>query len=134
MKRSLQKNSRIFLVLLKSIISRDSNITPILKRMSGKYNLTWDKISKHFQCMLKELLEEQRYSNVTLVWLNSRPTKLFSVLAVQFLRQSLTRRCSYERTAEFMKVAKDLEVKEIGNVQLKNEDDYEKRRKSQKKR
>ena len=67
MKRSLQKNSRIFLVLLKSIISRDSNITPILKRMSGKYNLTWDTISEHFQCLFKELYIEQRYSDVTLV-------------------------------------------------------------------
>ena len=57
--------------------------------MAEKYTLNWHTFSDHLQLMFKDLFEEEKHSDVTLVCsvmikLSLKLTRLFSVLAVQF--------------------------------------------------
>ena len=116
--------------------------------MTDKYNVTWYKFTDNLQLMFKDLYEEGKHSDVTLVCddqtqfkahkivlracsmvfkkiIDNNPTQhpliylrgiqsyeLEPILQFMYLGEG---RFFKERMLEFIKVAKDLEVKEIGN-------------------
>ena len=61
--------------------------------MAEQYTLNWYTFTEHLQMVLKDLYEEERYCDEpwsVMTKLSSKLTRLFSELAVQFLRRSLT--------------------------------------------
>ena len=121
-----------------------------------KYNLNWQTFTDHLLLMYKDLYEEEKYSDVTLVCddqtqfkahkivlsacspvfkkiIDNNPSQhpliylrgiqsyeMESILQFIYLGEG---KFYYERIGEFIKVAKDLEVKEIINgVELPNEE------------
>ena len=116
--------------------------------MSAECSLTWRAFSKHLEWMLRDLYEEDRHSDITLICegqvqfrahrivlsacspvfreiIDSNPSQhpliylrgiqsyeLESILQFMYLGEG---RFYHERMAEFLKVAKDLEVKEISD-------------------
>ena len=62
--------------------------------MAEKYTLNWNTFTDHLQLMFKDLYEEEKHSDVTLVSNDQTQFKahkiVLIVLAVQFLRRSLT--------------------------------------------
>lgn len=122
--------------------------------MAEKFTLNWDTFSEHLQLMFKELYQEERYADVTLVSddqtqfkahkivlsacspvfkkiIERNPSQhpliylrgvqsyeMESILQFMYLGEG---KFYYERMGEFMKVAKDLEVKEISKgVEIPN--------------
>merc|ERR1711910_318448 len=117
-----------------------------IETMSEKYNLNWQSFSEHLQVMFKDLYQEGRYTDVTLVSddqtqlkahkivlsacspvfkkiIDSNPSQhpliylrgiqsyeMESILQFMYLGEG---RFFYNRMGEFLKVAKDLEVKDI---------------------
>ena len=125
--------------------------------MTEKYNLNWHTFSEHLQFMFKDLYEEEKHSDVTLVCDNQTQFKahkivlsacspvfkkiidnnrsqhpliylrgiqsyeMESILQFMYLGEG---RFYSERMGEFIKVAKDLEVKEISKgVEMQNEEE-----------
>merc|ERR1712001_527442 len=123
-------------------------------RMTDKYTLNWHTFTDHLQLMFKDLYEEEKHSDVTLVSddqtqfkahkivlracspvfkkiIDNNPTQhpliylkgiqsyeMESILQFMYLGEG---RLIYDRMAEFIKVAKDLEVKEISKgVEIPN--------------
>ena len=116
--------------------------------MAEKYTLNWQTYSDHVQLMFKDLYEEGKHSDVTLVCddqtqfkahkivlsacspvfkkiIDNNPSQhpliylrgiqsyeIESILQFMYLGEG---RFYYDRMGEFIKVAKDLEVKEISN-------------------
>ena len=116
--------------------------------MTQKYNLIWHTFSEHLQLMFKDLYEEEKYCDVTLVCddqtqfkahkivlracspvfkkiIDNNPSQhpliylrgiqsyeMESILQFMYLGEG---RFYYERMGEFIKVAKNLEVKEISD-------------------
>merc|ERR1711949_85852 len=116
------------------------------KRMAEKYTLNWHTFSEHLQVMFKDLYEQDKHSDVTLVSddqtqfkahkivlracspvfkkiIDNNPSQhpliylrgiqsyeMESILQFMYLGEG---KFYYERMGEFLKVAKDLEVKEI---------------------
>ena len=114
--------------------------------MAGKNTLKWYRFSEHLQLMFKDLYEEKKQSDVTLVCddqtqfkahkivlracspvlrkiIDSNPSQhpliylrgiqsyeMESILQFMYLGEGTF---YYERLGEFIKVAKDLEVKDI---------------------
>ena len=114
--------------------------------MTDKFNVTWCTFTDHLQLMLKDLYEEGKHSDVTLVCddqtqmkahkivlsacssvfkkiIDNNPSQhpliylrgiqsyeMESLLQFMYLGEG---RLNYERMGEFIKVAEDLEVKEI---------------------
>ena len=124
------------------------------KRMAEKYTLNWHTFSEHLQLMFRDLYEEGKNSDVTLVSddqtqfkahkivlsacspvfkkiIDNNPSQhpmiylrgiqsyeMESIFQFMYLGEG---KFYYERMAEFIKVAKDLEVKEISKgVELPN--------------
>ena len=122
--------------------------------MAEKYTLNWHTFSEHLQSMFKDLYEEEKYSDVTLVCddqtqfkahkivlsacspvfkkiIDNNPSQhpliylrgiqsyeMESILQFMYLGEG---KFYYERMGEFVKVAKDLEVKEISKgVEIPN--------------
>ena len=122
--------------------------------MAEKYTLKWHTFSDHLQLFFKDLYEEEKHSDVTLVCddqtqfkahkivlracspvfkkiIDNNPSQhpliylrgiqsyeMESILQFMYLGEG---KFYYERKGEFLKVAKDLEVKEISKgVQVKN--------------
>ena len=122
--------------------------------MTEKLNFTWNAHSEHLQLMFKELYEEKKHCDVTLVSddqtqfkahkivlsacslvfkkiIDNNPSQhpliylrgiqsyeMESILQFMYLGEG---RFYYERMGEFIKVAKDLEVKEISKgVEIPN--------------
>ena len=122
--------------------------------MAAKYTLNWHTFSEHLQLMFKDLFEEEKHSDVTLVCddqtqfkahkivlracspvfkkiIDNNPSQhpliylrgiqsyeMESILQFMYLGEG---RFYYERMGEFIKVAKDLEVKEISKgVEIPN--------------
>ena len=122
--------------------------------MAEKYTLNWHTFSDHLQLMFKDLYEEEKHSDVTLVSddqtqfkahkivlracspvfkkiIDNNPSQhpliylrgiqsyeMESILQFMYLGEG---RFYYERLGEFIKVAKDLEVKEISKgVEIPN--------------
>ena len=122
--------------------------------MTGKSNLIWHTFSEHLPLIFKELFEEEKYSDVTLVSddqiqfkahkivlsacspvfqkiIDNNPSQhpliylrgihsyeIESILEFMYLGEG---KFYYERMEEFIKVAKDLEVKEISeDVEIPN--------------
>ena len=125
--------------------------------MSEKYTLNWHTFSDHLQLMFKDLYQEERYTDVTLVSddqtqfkahkivlsacspvfkkiIDNNPSQhpliylrgiqsyeMESILQFMYLGEG---RFYYERMGEFIKVAKDLEVKDISKgVEISNEEE-----------
>ncbi len=125
--------------------------------MAEKYTLNWHTFSEHLQLMFKDLYEEEKHSDVTLVCddqtqfkahkivlracspvfkkiIDNNPSQhpliylrgiqsyeMESILQFMYLGEG---RFYYERMGEFIKVAKDLEVKEISKgVEMHNEEE-----------
>ena len=125
--------------------------------MIDKYNFAWHAFSDHLQTMFKELYEEEKHSDVTLVCddqtqfkahkivlracspvfkkiIDNNPSQhpliylrgiqsyeMESILQFMYLGEG---KFYYERMGEFLKVAKDLEVKEISKgVEMQNEEE-----------
>ena len=125
--------------------------------MAEKYTLNWHTFSEHLQLMFKDLYEEEKHSDVTLVCDNQTQFKahkivlsacspvfkkiidnnpsqhpliylrgiqsyeMESILQFMYLGEG---KFYYERMGEFIKVAKDLEVKEISkNVEIPIEEE-----------
>ena len=125
--------------------------------MAEKYTLNWDTFSEHLQLMFKDLYEEEKHSDVTLVCddqtqfkahkivlracspvfkkiIDNNPSQhpliylrgiqsyeMESILQFMYLGEG---KFYYERMGEFLKVAKDLEVKEISKgVEMQNEEE-----------
>merc|ERR1712150_335273 len=126
-------------------------------RMAEKYTLNWHTFTDHLQLMFKDLYEEEKHSDVTLVCddqtqfkvhkivlracspvfkkiIDNNPSQhpliylrgiqsyeMESILQFMYLGEG---RFYYERMGEFLKVAKDLEVKEISKgVEMQNEEE-----------
>merc|ERR1712150_357507 len=124
--------------------------------MAEKYTLNWHTFSDHVQLMFKDLYEEEKHSDVTLVCddqtqfkahkivlracssvfkkiIDSNPSQhpliylrgiqsyeMESILQFMYLGEG---KFYYERMGEFIKVANDLEVKEISKgVEIPNEE------------
>merc|ERR1712150_358823 len=124
--------------------------------MAEKYTLNWHTFSDHVQLMFKDLYEEEKHSDVTLVCddqtqfkvhkivlracssvfkkiIDNNPSQhpliylrgiqsyeMESILQFMYLGEG---KFYYERMGEFIKVAKDLEVKEISKgVEMQNEE------------
>merc|ERR1712150_111833 len=122
--------------------------------MAEKYTLNWHTFSDHVQLMFKDLYEEEKHSDVTLVCddqtqfkahkivlracspvfkkiIDNNPSQhpliflrgiqsyeMESILQFMYLGEG---KFYYERMGEFIKVAKDLEVKEISKgVEIPN--------------
>ena len=121
--------------------------------MADKYNLNWRTFSEHLQLMFKDLHQEGRYTDVTLISddqtqfkahkivlsacspvfkkiIDNNPTQhpliylrgihsyeMDSILQFMYLGEG---RFYKERMGEFLKVAKDLEVKDINNINIQN--------------
>ena len=122
--------------------------------MAEKYTLNWHTFSDHLQLMFKDLYEEEKHSDVTLVSddqtqfkahkivlsacspvfkkiIDNNPSQhpliylrgiqsyeMESILQFMYLGEG---KFYYERMGEFIKVAKDLEVKEISKgVEISN--------------
>merc|ERR1711981_24422 len=129
----------------------------VIFRMADRYNLNWYTFSEHLQLMFKDLYEEGKHSDVTLVCddqiqfkahkivlsacspvfkkiIDNNPSQhpliylrgiqsyeMESILQFMYLGEG---RFYYERMGEFLKVAKDLEVKEISKgVEMQNEEE-----------
>ena len=125
--------------------------------MSEKYTLNWHTFADHLQLMFKDLYQEERYTDVTLVSddqtqfkahkivlsacspvfkkiIDNNPSQhpliylrgiqsyeIESILQFMYLGEG---RFYQERMGEFIKVAKDLEVKEISKgVDMQNEEE-----------
>ena len=125
--------------------------------MMENYNLNWQTFSEHLQLMFKDLYEEGKHSDVTLVCddqtqfkahkivlsacspvfkkiIDNNPSQhpliylrgiqsyeMESILQFMYLGEG---KFYYERMGEFIKVAKDLEVKEISKgVEMQNEEE-----------
>ena len=125
--------------------------------MAEKYTLNWSTFSDHLQLMFKDLYEEEKHSDVTLVCddqtqfkahkivlsacssvfkkiIDNIPSQhpliylrgiqsyeIESILQYMYLGEG---KLYYERMAELIKVAKDLEVKEISKgVEIPNMED-----------
>ena len=125
--------------------------------MAEKYTLNWHTFSEHLQLMFKDLYEEEKHSDVTLVCddqtqfkahkivlracspvfkkiIDNNPSQhpliylrgiqsyeMESILQFMYLGEG---KFYYERMGEFLKVAKDLEVKEISKgVEMQNEEE-----------
>ena len=125
--------------------------------MAEKYTLNWQTFSEHLQLMFKDLYQEGRYSDVTLVSddqtqfkahkivlsacspvfkkiIDSNPSQhpliylrgiqsyeIESILQFMYLGEG---KFYQERMGEFIKVAKDLEVKEISKgVEMPGEEE-----------
>ena len=125
--------------------------------MAEKYTLNWHTFTDHLQLMFKDLYEEGKHSDVTLVCddqtqfkahkivlsacspvfkkiIDNNPSQhpliylrgiqsyeMESILQFMYLGEG---RFYYERMGEFIKVAKDLEVKEISKgVEMQNEEE-----------
>ena len=125
--------------------------------MAEKYTLNWHTFSDHLQLMFKDLYEEEKHSDVTLVCddqtqfkahkivlracspvfkkiIDNNPSQhpliylrgiqsydMESILQFMYLGEG---KFYYERMGEFLKVAKDLEVKEISKgVEMQNEEE-----------
>ena len=123
-------------------------------RMAEKYTLNWHTFTDHLQLMFKDLYEEEKHSDVTLVCddqtqfkahkivlsacspvfkkiIDNNPSQhpliylrgiqsyeMESILQFMYLGEG---KFYYERMEEFIKVAKDLEVKEISKgVEIPN--------------
>ena len=123
--------------------------------MAQKYTLNWHTFTDHLQLILKDLYEEGKHSDVTLVSddqtqfkthkivlsacspvfkkiIDNNPSQhpliylrgiqsyeMESLLQFMYLGEG---RLNYERMGEFIKVAEDLEVKEISKgVEIPNE-------------
>ena len=123
--------------------------------MAEKYTLNWHSFTDHLQLMIKDLYEEGKCSDVTLVCddqnqfkahkivlsacspvfkkiIDNNPSQhpliylrgihsyeMESILQFMYLGEG---KFYYERMGEFIKVAKDLEVKEISNwMEIPNE-------------
>merc|ERR1712001_776187 len=126
-------------------------------RMTDKYTLNWHTFTDHVQLMFKDLYEEGKYSDVTLVCddqtqfkahkivltacspvfkkiIDNNPSQhaliylrgiqsfeMESILQFMYLGEG---KCYQERMREFIKVAQDLEVKEISDVvEMPNEEE-----------
>merc|ERR1712150_372938 len=126
-------------------------------RMAEKYTLNWHTFTDHLQLMFKDLYEEEKHSDVTLVSddqtqfkahkivlraccpvfkkiIDNNPSQhpliflrgiqsyeMESILQFMYLGEG---KFYYERMGEFLKVAKDLEVKEISKgVEMQNEEE-----------
>merc|ERR1712150_135882 len=126
-------------------------------RMAEKYTLNWHTFTDHLQLMFKDLYEEEKHSDVTLVCddqtqfkvhkivlracspvfkkiIDNNPSQhpliflrgiqsyeMESILQFMYLGEG---KFYYERMGEFLKVAKDLEVKEISKgVEMQNEEE-----------
>ena len=124
------------------------------KRMAEKYTLNWHTFTDHLQLMFKDLYEQEKHSDVTLVCddqtqfkahkivlsacspvfkkiIDNNPSQhpliylrgiqsyeMESILQFMYLGEG---KFYYERMAEFIKVAQELELKEISkNVKLPN--------------
>ena len=124
------------------------------EKMDEKYTLNWHTFSDHLKLIFKDLYQEGRYADVTLVCedqtqfkahkivlsacspvfkkiIDNNPSQhpliylrgiqsyeMESILQFMYLGEG---KFYYERMAEFIKVAKDLEVKEISKgVELPN--------------
>merc|ERR1712150_364858 len=124
--------------------------------MAEKYTLNWDTFTDHLQLMIKDLYEEGKHSDVTLVCddqtqfkahkivlracspvfkkiIDNNPSQhpliylrgiqsyeMESILQFMYLGEGTFK---YERMGEFIKVANDLEVKEISKgVEIPNEE------------
>ena len=122
--------------------------------MAEKYTLNWQTFTDHLQLMFKDLYEEEKHSDVTLVCddqtqfkahkmvlsacspvfkkiIDNNPSQhpliylrgihsyeMESILQFMYLGEGIF---FYDRMGEFMKVAKDLEVKEISKcVEIPN--------------
>ena len=119
-----------------------------VSRMAEKYTLNWHTFTDHLQLMFKDLYEEEKHSDVTLVCddqtqfkahkivlracspvfkkiIDNNPSQhpliylrgiqrheLEAILQFIYLGEG---KIQFERIEEFIKVAKDLEVKEISN-------------------
>ena len=119
--------------------------------MAEKYTLEWQRFSEHLQLMFKDLYEEGKYADVTLVCddqtqfkankivlsacspvfkyiIDTNPSQhpliylrgiqsheMESILQFMYLGEG---RFYHERMREFIKVAQDLEVKEISDLFL----------------
>ena len=117
--------------------------------MARKYTLNWQTFTDHLQLMFKDLYEDEKHSDVTLVCddqtqfkahkivlsacspvfkkiIDNNPSQhpliylrgiqsyeMESILQFMYLGEG---KFYYERMAEFIKVAKDLEVKEISKM------------------
>merc|ERR1739844_414689 len=129
-------------------------VSAITSRMAEKYTLNWHTFSDHLQLMFKDLYEEEKHSDVTLVCddqtqfkahkivlracspvfkkiIDNNPSQhpliylrgiqsyeMESILQFMYLGEG---KFYYERMGEFIKVAKDLEVKEISKgVEMPN--------------
>merc|ERR1719347_843363 len=127
--------------------------------MAEKYTLNWDTFSEHLKLMFKDLYQEGRYSDVTLVSddqtqfkahkivlsacspvfkkiIDSNPSQhpliylrgiqsyeMESILQFMYLGEG---KFYHERMREFIKVAQDLEVREISDgVELPSEETEE---------
>merc|ERR1712001_158772 len=127
-------------------------------RMTDKYTLNWHTFTDHLQLMFKDLYEEEKHSDVTLVSddqtqfkahkivlsacspvfkriIDNNPSQhpliylrgiqsyeMESILQFMYLGEG---KFYYERMGEFIKVAKDLEVKEISKgVEIPNTEEY----------
>ena len=125
--------------------------------MAEKYTLNWHTFSEHLQVMFKDLYQEGRYTDVTLVSddqtqfkahkivlsacspvfkkiIDSNPSQhpliylrgvqsyeVESILQFMYLGEG---RFYHDRMGEFIKVAKDLEVKEISDgVEIQNKEE-----------
>merc|ERR1712001_622528 len=126
-------------------------------RMTDKYTLNWHTFTDHLQLMFKDLYEEEKHSDVTLVCddqtqfkahkivlsacspvfkkiIDNNPSQhpliylrgiqsfeMESILQFMYLGEG---KCYQERMREFIKVAQDLEVKEISDgVEMPNEEE-----------
>merc|ERR1711981_1068625 len=126
----------------------------VIFRMADRYNLNWYTFSEHLHLIFKELYEEGKHSDVTLVCddqaqfkahkivlsacsgvfkkiIDNNPSQhpliylrgiqsyeMESILQFMYLGEG---RFYYERMGEFIKVAKELEVKEISKgVEIPN--------------
>ena len=126
--------------------------------MSEKSIINWNTFSEHLQSMFKDLYEEEKHSDVTLVCddqiqlkahkivlracssvfkkiIDNNPSEhpliylrgiqsyeMESILQFVYLGEA---KFYYERMEEFLKVAKDLEVKEISKgVEMQHEEEY----------
>ena len=127
-----------------------------IKTMAEKYTLNWDTFSEHLKLLFKDLYQEGRYTDVTLVSddqtqfkahkivlsacspvfkkiIDNNPSQhpliylrgiqsyeLESILQFMYLGEG---KFYQERMREFIKVAQDLEVKEISDgVELPSEE------------
>ena len=126
--------------------------------MAEKFTLNWNAFSEHLQLMFKELYQEERYADVTLVSddqtqfkahkivlsacspvfkkiIDNNPSQhpliylrgiqsyeMESILQFMYLGEG---KLYQERMGEFIKVAKDLEVKEMSDgVDKKSTSNY----------